>query len=67
MAVRQILKYIFSVNMIDLVQSVSITSVWLSGVLRILANSNLAFRTKVVVWFGNLGACLTLVSDLGLG
>ena len=53
--------------MIDLVQSVSITSVWLSGVLRILANSNLAFRTKVVVWFGNLGACLTLVSDLGLG
>ena len=67
MAVRQILKYIFSVNMIDLVQSVSITSVWLSGVLRILANSNLAFRTKVVVWFGNLGTCLTLVSDLGLG
>ena len=45
---------------------ISVTSIGLSGVLWILSHSDLALGAQVVIWFRNLGMCLTLIADLCL-
>ena len=47
-----------------LISYISVTSVWLSGVLWILSHSDLALGPQVVIWFRNLGMRLTLIADL---
>ena len=42
----------------------SVTSVWLSGVLWILSHSDLALRAQVVIGFRDHGMCLALIADL---
>merc|ERR1719397_1443546 len=45
---------------------ISVTSIWLSGVLRILSHSDLALGAQVVIRLRDLGMCLTLIADLCL-